>query len=65
MKFKIPIFDTTVDTSDPSESAANLGGAVVGGAMLFGIAAAARYVFNRASATAGNNPDSVESVTGV
>jgi len=53
MEFKIPVFDTEVDTSDPGESATNIVGAVGGGALLIGIIGAAQYLANRASAAAG------------
>jgi hypothetical protein len=60
MRFNIPVLDTTVNTNDPSGSASNVVSAVIAVAMMFGIVAAAKFVYNRARAGIGvgqdNNP---------
>jgi hypothetical protein len=57
VSFKIPFFDAEVDTSDPSESASNIGGAVLGGTLLFGVMAAASYVYSRFTEISGVDPE--------
>ncbi|SFH07495.1 hypothetical protein SAMN04488063_0098 [Halopelagius inordinatus] len=53
VQFKIPFVDLTVDTTDPSGSAMNFGGAVAGIIALFGATGVATYVYNRAKSVAG------------
>jgi len=55
MEFEIPVFDATVDTSDPGESASNIAGALAGGVGLLALVTGAQYVFNRVSSVAGSD----------
>lgn len=56
-RIEIPILGTTVDTSKPADSATNIGFATVAVALMFGIVAGGKFLYNRGRAAAGVGQD--------